>query len=111
MPIHMSMDEVLTYVDKKIEGPHLAGEVNFNERYQVIVDKYIEVSNVIGHKIDPAYMVDPLLKYRRDGFWFQQLQLLQQLNPQALQAYYAYKPNQIELLKMLELDMLEEDNE
>jgi len=111
MPIHMTMDDVLTYVDKKIEGPHLAGEVNFNERYQVIVDKYIETSHVMGHKIDPSYMVDPLLKYRRDAFWFQQLALLQQANPQALQAYFAYRPDQIELLKMLQQDMLDEDNE
>jgi hypothetical protein len=111
MPIHMTMDEVLTYVDKKIEGPHLGGEINFNERYQVIVDKYIETSHVMGHKIDPAYMVDPLLKYRRDAFWFQQLGLLQQANPQAFQAYFAYRPDQIELLKMLEQDMLDEDNE
>ena len=107
----MTMDDVLTYVDKKIEGPHLAGEVNFNERYQVIVDKYIETSHVMGHKIDPSYMVDPLLKYRRDAFWFQQLALLQQANPQALQAYFAYRPDQIELLKMLQQDMLDEDNE
>ena len=111
MPIHMTMDEVLTYVDKKVEGPHLGGEVNFNERYQLVVDKYIETSHVMGHKIDPAYMVDPLLKYRRDGFWFQQLGLIQQANPQAFQAYFAYRPDQIELLKMLEQDMLDEDNE
>lgn len=111
MPIHMTMDEVMTYVDKKAEGEHLAGKVNFNERYQVIVDKYLETSNVMGHKIDPSYMVDPLLRYRRDAFWFQQLALLQQTNPQALQAYFAYRPDQIELLKMLQQDMLDEDNE
>jgi hypothetical protein len=111
MPIHMNMDEVLEYVDKKISGKHLAGEVDFNERYQIIVDKYLETSNFIGHKIDPAYMVDPLLKYRRDGFWFQQLEMMMQLNPQAVQAYFAYRPDSIEMLKMLEQDMLDEDVE
>lgn len=111
MPIHMTMDEVMEHVDKHPVGRHLAGEVNFNERHQVIVDKYLETSHYMGHKIDPAYMVDPLLKYRRDAFWFQQLQLLQEMNPNAVKAYFAQRPDAIELLKMLEQDMLDEDLE
>lgn len=111
MPIHMNMNEVLGYVDKKSVGKHLGGEVEFNERYQVVVDKYIQTSSYAGHKIDPAYMVDPVLKYRRDGFWFQQIQLLMQLNPVAVQAYFNYRPDAIEMLKMLEQDMLDEDIE
>lgn len=111
MPIHMTMDDVMTYVDKKEEGVHLAGNINFNERFQVIVDKYIDVSQFMGHKINPSHIVDPTLKYKRDGFWFQQLQMLQQFNPVALQAYFSYRPDYIELLKMLEQDMLDEDNE
>jgi hypothetical protein len=111
MPIHMTMDEVLEYVDKPSVGKHLAGEVGFNERYQVIADKYLETSNFMGHNIDPAYMVDPMLKYRRDGFWFQQMELMMQFNPQALKAYYSVRPDAIEILKMLEKDMLDEDIE
>jgi len=111
MPIHMSMDEVLSYVDKKPMGAHLGGEVNFNERFQVIVDKYLETSNFMGHSIDPAYLVDPMLKYRRDAFWFQQLSILMQSNPTAVQAYFTYRPDHVELLKMIEQDMLDEDDE
>lgn len=110
-PIHMNMDEILEYVDKKSVGKHLAGKVDFNERYQVVVDKYLETSNYMGHKIDPAHMVDPILKYRRDGFWFQQIEMMMQLNPQAVQAYFAYRPDAVEVLKMLQQDMLDEDME
>ena len=111
MPIHMNMDEVLDHVDKSGVGSHLAGSVDFNERYQVIVDKYIETSHYMGHKIDPAHMVDPMLKYRRDGFWFQNIEMMMQLNPQAVSAYFTYRPDSIEILKMLEQDMLDEDLE
>lgn len=111
MPIHMTMDEVLEHVDKNPVGEHLAGNVNFNERYQVIADKYLLTSDFMGHAIDPAHMVDPLLKFRRDGFWFQQLEMLMQNNPTAVQAFMAYRPDSIEMLKMLEQDMLDEDLE
>lgn len=111
MPIHMTMDEVLDHVDKNAVGSHLAGNVDFNERYQVIVDKYLETSHYMGHKIDPAYMVDPVLKYRRDGFFFQNIEMLMETNPSAVKAYYAYRPDAIEILKMLEQDMLDEDLE
>jgi hypothetical protein len=109
MPIHMAMDDVLDYVDKAPVGKHLTGEVNFNERHQVIVDKYLEASHYAGHMIDPAYMNDILLKYRRDGFWFQQLEMLMQLKPAAVKAHFATRKDALELLKMLEQDMLDED--
>jgi hypothetical protein len=105
------MDEVLGYVDKKPMGVHLGGNINFNERFQIITDKYLETSNFMGHTIDPAYLIDPMLKYRRDAFWFQQISILMQSNPAAIQAYFAYRPDHIELLKMIEKDMLEEDDE
>lgn len=109
MPIHMTMDEVLNHVDKEGVGNHLAGNISFNERYQVIVDKYLETAHYMGHEIDPAYAFDPILKYRRDGFFFQQMDLMMQLNPNAVAAYYTNRPDAIDLLKMLEQDMLEED--
>jgi len=111
MPIHMNMDEVMDYVDKTAQGKHLAGIVSFNERYQTIVDKYLETSHYMGHEIDPAHFFDPLLKYRRDAFWFQQLQMMAENNPNALKAYFAYRPDSIEMLRMLEQDMLDEDLE
>tara|TARA_R100000951_G_scaffold116766_1_gene130569 strand:+ start:10485 stop:12320 length:1836 start_codon:yes stop_codon:yes gene_type:complete len=111
MPIHMTMDEVLDSVDKQGVGRHLAGDVDFNERYQVIVDKYLETSAYMGSKIDPAHTMDPMLKYRRDGFWFQQLEMMTQMNPAAVKAYFAFRPDAIELLKMLEQNMLDADSE
>lgn len=111
MPLHMTMDEVMDYVDKAAVGKHLGGNIPFNERWQLVVDKYIETSNVMGHMIDPSHMFDPTLKYRRDAFWFQQLQSLEMYNPIALKAYFAYRPDAIELLKMLQQDMLDEDTE
>ena len=111
MPIHMSMDEVMEYVDKPVVGKHLAGDVDFNERYEVIVDKYLETAHYVGHKIDPAYMFDPMLKYRRDAFWFQQVALLQETNPNAVAAFFTARPDAFDLFKMVQQDMLDEDLE
>lgn len=111
MPLHMNMNEVMDHVDKQQIGKHLAGDINFNERWQIIADKYIETSAFMGHTIDPAHMMDPTLKYRRDGFWFQQLDVLGQMNPNAMKAYFAYRPDAIEILKMLEQDMLDDEEE
>lgn len=111
MPLHMTMDEVMESVDKASVGRHLAGDVDFNERYQIIVDKYLETSTYMGNKIDPAHAVDPMLRYRRDGFWASQIELLGNYNPNAVKAFFAYRKDRIDLLKMLEQDMLDEDNE
>lgn len=111
MPIHMNMDEVFDHVDKKMVGKPLAGKVPFNEKYGVIVDKYLDTGYYMSQTIDPAYAVDPLLRYRRDGFWFQQLEVLSGMNPEAVKAYFSYRPDSIEVLKMLSQDMLDEENE
>lgn len=108
MPIHMTMNDVMEVVEKAPVGRHLGGDVDFNERYQLIVDKYLSVDMFMGNKIDPAYTVDPILKYRRDGFFFQNIDLVAQFNPQALAAFFAYRPDSIEILKMLQQDMLDE---
>jgi len=108
MPIHMTMNDVMEVVEKAPVGRHLGGDVDFNERYQLIVDKYLSVDMFMGNKIDPAYAVDPILKYRRDGFFFQNIDLVAQFNPQALAAFFAYRPDSIEILKMLQQDMLDE---
>lgn len=109
MPIHMSMDDVLSHVDKKVMGKHLAGEVQFNERYALLVDKYLEVGKFTGNTIDVANMIDPMLKYKRDAFWFQNISIMQIENPGAVKAYFASRKDSIELLKMLIQDELDED--
>lgn len=111
MPIHMDMDDVMDAVDKAPVGTHMAGKINFNERYQVIVDKYLSNNVVMGELIDPSYYVDPINKYKRDGFYFQNMEMLSQMNPGTVQAFFAARPDAIDILKMLSNDMLEEDDE
>lgn len=112
MPLHMDYDQVLEDVDKDPVGERMAGKVPFNERWQIIADKYINVSDITAEFMkSPAAMADPLLKYKRDPFFIQNLQLLMQVNPAAIKAYYATKPYAIEILKMMINDYLEEDSE
>lgn len=112
MPIHMTYDEVLGDVDKNPVGERMAGKVPFNERYQVIADKYLDVAAIVSEFIEsPAALADPMLKYKRDPFWIQNMTLLMQVNPGAVKAYYATKPHNLEILKMMVEDYLQEDDE
>lgn len=110
MPTFMTYDGVLHEVDKEPLGKHLGGEVPFNERIQLIQDKYINVGDLLGPFLgSPTAAVDPLLKYKRDPFWLQYLQLLSQSNPAALKAYFAPRPFAMDFLKMQIEDELEDD--
>lgn len=112
MPTHMTYDEVLNEVDKDPVGQSLGGKFPFNERWQLIADKYLNVSDIKGQLLnDPASYVDPLQKYKRDPFFLQYLQLLAQVNPVAVQAYFAPKPYAIEFLKMAIEDSLEGEDD
>jgi hypothetical protein len=112
MPTHMTMDEVLRQVDKDPVGIGMGGEVPFNERLQLIQDKYLDVSQIKGRFFgNPAALVDPMLKYKRDPFALQFLQLMAQINPNGLLALFAPRPYAIELLKMEVDDMLEESSD
>lgn len=112
MPVHMTYDDVLGEVDKDPIGERMGGLIPFNERYQLIADKYLNVSDIIAHFTEsPAALADPILKYKRDPFFIQQMQMLMQINPAAVKAYYATKPYAIEVLKMMIQDYLEEDSE
>lgn len=112
MAIHMTYDEVLHESDKDKVGKAVGGEVPFNERYQLIMDKYMDVGAVKSRFFgDPSAIVDPLLKYKRDPFYIQWLQLLAQTNPAAVKALFAPKPYAMEFLKMNIQDRLDgEDN-
>lgn len=111
MPTHMTYDEVLHEVDKEPVGKFMGGEFPFNERWQLIIDKYKRVGEVTGLLFgDNSAIVDPLLRYRRDPFDLQNLQLMAQVNPIAVQALFAPRPFAMEQLKMLVQDSLEEDN-
>jgi hypothetical protein len=110
MPVHMTYDEVLGNVDKNPIGERLAGSVPFNERWQVIADKFLKVGEIReAFMEDPAALLDPMLQYPRDPFWMQNMNILMQANPVAVQAYYADRPYAYDLLRMMMQDHIEED--
>ena len=110
--LHMTYDETLHEVDKDPIGKVLGGDFPFNERWQLVADKYKNVSDILGPLMgSPSAVVDPLLKYKRDPFFLQWLQLLASVNPAAVQAYFAPRPFAMEFLKMQIEDELDgEDN-
>lgn len=110
MPIHYDYDSVLEEVDKVQVGVHMGGKIPFNEHYRTAIDTYLDVSTISEHFMDsPAAIVDPVLKYKRDEFWFQYMQMLAEFNPAAAQAYFATRPNALKLLKLYLQDFLDED--
>jgi hypothetical protein len=101
MPTHMTMDEVLHEVDKDGIGQSLGGKFPFNERWQLIADKYLNVGELKSRLLgDPSGSVDPMLRYKRDPFFLQYMQLLAQVNPAAVKAYFAPRPHALEFLMM-----------
>jgi hypothetical protein len=110
--LHMTYDELLTEVDKPTIGAALGGEFPFNERYQLLLDKYQDVGKIVSAYFkDPAALVDPMMKYKRDPFQLQFIQLMMQINPNALKALFAPKPYTLEFLKMEIQDSLDEDED
>lgn len=110
MPTHMTYDEVLHEVDKDPIGKAMGGKYPFNERIQLIHDKYMNAGDIISSFMgNPAASVDPLLKYKRDPFFLQWLQLLAQVSPTTVKAYLSPRPFAMEFLKMNIEDELEED--
>jgi hypothetical protein len=112
MPTHMTMDEVLQHVDKNPVGIGMGGEVQFSERLQLIWDKYLDVGQVKGRFLNsPAAFADPMLRFKRDPFALQNLQLIAQVAPNAVAAMFAPRPMALDLLKMEISDMLDEDED
>lgn len=112
MAISMNYDEVMDETDKEQIGEAFGGKMPFSERLQLILDKYNDVGEVKSRFFgSPAASVDPMLRYKRDPFALQQMQLLSQISPAAVQALYAPRPFALDMLKMKIQDMLEEDGE
>jgi hypothetical protein len=110
MPTFMDYDSVLHQVDRDPVGQHLGGEFPFNERYQLITDRFLNIAELKAAFLDdPSAYVDPLLRYKRDPFALQHMQLLAQINPAAVQAYFAPRPYAMDFLKMEIDDILEDD--
>lgn len=111
MPTFMTMDEVLHEVDKDAIGETVGGKVLFNERYQLIADKYLNVGDFITRFMgNPSASVDPILRYKRDPFFLQYMQLLAQVNPVAVKAYFAPRPHAMDILMMDVEDQIQEDD-
>lgn len=113
MPTSMTYNEVLNRVDKDPIPKYLAGDVPFNERIQLLWDKFQNVGEIkefftgsIGSSLDP------MLKYKRDPFFLQNMQLMAQASPNTLIAYFAPRPPELtmQLLEMEIDDLLEEDD-
>jgi len=112
MPLSMNYDEVMDEVDKDPIGESFGGKMPFSERLQLILDKYLDVGEIKARFFGSAASgVDPMLRYKRDPFALQQMQLLSQINPAAVQSLYAPRPFAIDMLKMNIEDMLEDDGE
>lgn len=112
MATHMTYDEVLKEVDKEPIGSVLGGKFPFNERLQLLMDKYLDVSQIKSALMgDPSASMDPMLKYKRDPFWLQQLQLISSISPATVKAFFAPRPYALDFLKMEIEDSLEEDEE
>ncbi len=109
--IHYTYDEVMEEVEKEQVGPQMMGNVPFNEHYRQVLDTYQDVGKIISHFADsPASIVDPLLKYKRDEFWFQWLETLGQYNPEALAAYMHTRDDSMKILQTYIQDYLDEDD-
>lgn len=110
MPIHYNYDAVLEEVEKEQVGEHMGGKIPFNERYLANVSAFLDVGKMYEYFMDsPAAIVDPVLRYKKDQFWFQYLQTLAQFNPEAAQAHFATRKNAVKILKLYVQDFLDED--
>jgi len=100
-------DTLQREVDLESVGEAIGGRVPFNERFRQVLDFYADVGQVKNRFFgSPSAIFDPLLKFKRDPFSLQHLQLLMQISPNTVKALYA--PRSPELIKEL-LDMEIED--
>jgi hypothetical protein len=108
--LYLTYDDLLSKVDKTPVGDHLGGNIPFNERWQGLADKYLTVGSINANfNNDPASIIDPLQKYRRDGFFFQHLEFLLQLDPSVVKSYFAVNPVNMDIYKIYLNDYLEEN--
>jgi len=107
-------DSLLREVDLEGVGEAMGGRMPFNERYRQVLDFYTSVGEIRGRFFgDPGATFDPLLRFKRDAFWLQNIQLQIQTNPNSIKALYAPRDPELtkELLEMEIQDMLESDEE
>lgn len=99
-PLHMTMNDVLSTVEKDKIPSQLGGDLPFNERWQVVADKYCYVGDVMEYFMDiPGASLNPLNRFKRDPFWFQWIQLLATTNPEMFKSVMALRPDALKKLK------------
>lgn len=87
-PLHMTMNQILSKVDKDEIPAQVGGDFLFNPQWQAIVDKYVTVGTILEKFFGvEGATKDPQYAYVRDQFWFQwqQMQMQQQQMQQQAQ--------------------------
>jgi len=111
--LHMSYDEIMEETNKEPVGPSMAGNIPFNEFYRQALDAYSSVGEVEGYFMDsPGAVLDPILRYKRDQFFFTHMQTIAETNPAAAQAFYDGMKGEarLELMKIFIEDYLDESD-
>ena len=110
MPLHYDYDQILEEVDKEQVGDYMLGSYPFNEMYRQVAEQNLTAGQMLSKFTEnPGAIVDPILKFKRDPFFFQWLEVLMQANPAAVQAYVMTRSNSMETLKLYLQDFLDED--
>lgn len=79
MQLWGTMDSVREKVELTPYGKEFGGDFPLNQQFQQVLDKYMTVGQVLEFYFGVKdASKDPSLAYRRDNFWFQQVQLIQQ---------------------------------
>jgi len=108
--LHYTYDEIMEEVDKKSVNKFMGGDIPFNSNYRQILDAYLNVGDIVGYfNESSASIVDPILKYKRDAFFIQWLQVMAQFNPEAVSAFFATRGDSINILQMYLKDYLIEE--
>lgn len=108
--LHYNYDQIMEEVDKEQVGDAMGGSLPFNERYRQILDTYLNVNEIQEHFMnDPSAIVDPMLKFKRDQFFFQWIEIMAQYNPEAVMAYFSTRKDAKEILRMYLEDYLLDD--
>ena len=87
LKIHYTYDEVLAKVEKPPVGKYMGGEIPFSPDFQAKLDAYFTVGEILEFFCGRVgASKDPALNYRRDPFWFQQVQSMQAQAQMQMQA-------------------------
>lgn len=88
--LHMTYDEILEQVEKKLIGPEMGGRFPLNQQWQMAVAPYLTVGQIMENFFGVKdASKDPRFNYFRDPFYLQWQQLLMQKAQMAMQQQMA----------------------